>query len=578
MGVLDKIFNRKNIRDASALTAAAGLMATGGEMQTTDKPPIPDNTNTPPTREFQTSESQPESKEINSITEDKTAIEPATGKKFIIPEGYKPEISKDGKVSFILKTIQDYRNGGAAVLRTKEERHQHNLQSTPVKPKEIPSQNNTEPQPTSDTTQFNETTPLTADVSNGESLDVGGRIHWEHLGFGTQKTPPRSEKNTQQPEHDNQKEKSKPSNTKEERPSIPNGVTMRYTENTTPETLNLTKYFNKQNKPGANSYNNGDKKFSMPNSTPPQENENEDLNQEKNKNNKDQTTPEEQPSHKPPKEQSPEPIKPPERLKVDGPTAIAFEDNNAPEKEIEEHPADSLAQITGIIENIKPEQLGTSGVRKLLKLGTTLTTLALAALNADNALASNTNQVNLDKSTEHILTNTKEAHNQTVLRSAYFQWLKEYEEHMFDKEPLTKEKFVEDYNNSHPNANISIAELDEFAHKSSLNKKNNFNGKIQSKFSTKGSTRITLEGLSDLPKAKAPNTEIKFGIGSDNSSLYSTPKTPQNLNFNPGKNGGNWNIHQNKPGHSIDSEGNISNTLDIDPTADFGAGGFQDFK
>ncbi len=520
MGVLDKIFNRKNIRDAGAIATATGLMATGGGMQATNKPPVPDDTSTPPTKELKLSQSQPTLEEraktagLGKITitspekhsPNKIYIDEKTGKKYNIPNGYKVQKLPDGSVSFVPKTIRDYRDEGATILRDEYHRHKQTKKSQPKPTKEeiLPQNNNTKSQPTSDTTQIlNGETPLTADVSNGKSLEVGGGINWGHLGFDSPQTSPQPEKNHQQPEQNNQndQEEKKPSNIKEERPSIPSGVTMRYTENTSPETLNLKEYFNKQNKPGANSYNNGDEKFGTPKSTPPQENKNEEY-KPKNKNNENQTTPEKQPSDKPQKEQSPKPTKPPERLKVDGPTAIAFKDDNKLEKNATEQLSDSLEQITKMTEIIEPEQLGTSGVRKLLKLGTTLTTLALAALNADNTLANPTGQINLRHSTEHTLTNTKEVHNQ-IIRSAYFQWLKEQEEHMFDKKPLTKEKFVENYNNTHPDNKISVTELDEFARQASLNTNNTKGGKIKPHIERTKTGNSHEAFLEDLPTVQA---------------------------------------------------------------------------
>ncbi len=601
MGVLDKIFNRKNIRDASALTAAAGLMATGGGMQTTDKPPIPDNTNTPPTREFQTSESQPESKEINSITEDKTVIEPATGKKFIIPEGYKPEISKDGKVSFILKTIQDYRNGGAAVLRTKEERHQHNLQSTPVKPKEIPSQNNTEPQPTSDTTQFNETTtPLTADVNGDTPLNTGGKIHWENLSpTPSQEDRAGKKSNWLNPDKhniklnpDGQTETWTNKETGEEiirphRPLQDDGHIKEFppssepkfyhldgkpTKDEQPNTLDLTPQL-KNRQSSISDYDRNDGIFGMPQNTPTDKTENtgnEDSKDEdskdkdkkdKDKDNKNQTTPENQPSNKPQKERSPEPIKPPERLKVDGPTAIAKNERVSTEIPVE------VSKAIKTINKYLPKLTKTQMTAILASILTGLTAI-------QETQASTISQEQIDNPTEHTLNSTKKETNDRATQRALSDFFNYPAKHHFKK--VTPEQFLKQYGNKYPT--VSADDIRDLMDKMGISANGRLNKYPKSpRFSTKDSTDATLKGLSNLPKAKMPNTKIKFGT---RNNPYSTPETPQNLNFNPGKKGGNWDTQINGstpevPNYDIKSKGDMFSTPDIEPKATVGIGGFQ---
>ncbi len=644
MGVLDKIFNRKT----AASTAALLTIPNGA--QATNKPPIPNNTNTPPTKELKLSQSQPtlekqvkiaglgkititspekqppitnaadfdedgnpvqhikktpEAERISdSIIEETRSnfrnnspqeqiapnqsdfnkmkqssneiyIDEKTGKKYEIPHGYKFQELPNGTVSFIPETIQDYRDKGAAVLRDKQHRHErsNNSQPKPTKEETLPQNNNTESQPTSDATQIlNGETPLTADVSNGRPLEVGGgEINWGHLGFDSPQTSPQPEKNNQQPEHNNQKDKNIPSNKKEKKPSIPNGVTMGYTANDTSTTLDLT---DQLNKPGASSY--PDNNFKTPESTPLQDNK--DVNK-KNKNNPitpnqqspiDNSTPTE-PSHEKTPHKQPE--------KVDGPTAIAFKEENKPGNQDIEQPSEQLEQITTIVDRIRPEKLGASGIKQLLKLGATFTTIALTALNADNTTAGTLNHQDINNNpTEHTLNNTQKNPDRAA-QQAWLDFLNYPAKHHLEK--VTPEQFLKQYGNKYPT--VSADDLRNLIDKMGVSANGRLNRYPKSpRFSTKDSTGATLKGLPNLPKAKTPNTKIKFGIGNNNNNnnQYSAPETPQNLNFNPGQKSGNWNIHKNGsvPGvsnYDIDSKGNMLNTPDIEPEATVGIGGFQ---
>ena len=48
----------------------------------------------------------------------------------------------------------------------------------------------------------------------------------------------------------------------------------------------------------------------------------------------------------------------------------------------------------------------------------------------------------------------------------------------------------------------------------------------------------------------------------------------QDLNFNPGTKNDNWDVYQNNSGYTIDSRGNTTDALDVNPTAYFGVVGF----
>ncbi len=372
--------------------------------------------------------------------------------------------------------------------------------------------------PTADNPENTRQEPVTKKQDNHPFSPGDGTIDWGKL------TPTPKQEEKPLSEYSMPKIKEFPK--KKEEPLVASNDT---------HTLDLT---DQLNEPGANSYNTGDKKFGMPESTPLQgEQQN---NQNKKEIGDGQTAPNQQqsPDKKPtpdkpssPEEESPEPTNPPERLDVDGPTAIAKN-----ERVSTEIPA-KVSEAIGTIQKYLPKLTKTQMTAILTSILTGLTaiqeTQAAGTLNHQDI---NNNQ------TEHTLNNTKESHDQAV-RSLYFQWLKEYEEHMFDEKPLTKEKFVEDYNNTHPNANISVAELDEFAYKLSLNKEKNFNGKIRPK-KTPPRTNEMDAMLGNLSTVKAPGKGgiNKIGIGQNyglsNTPAYSTPPSQPKKPYTTDKFGG----------------------------------------
>ncbi len=510
--------NGKNSSNKGIALGMAGALATSGVMQATDKPPVPDNTNTPPTKEFKVPKPQPTLEEQAKAAGLREIVMTSPGE-----TTNAADFDGNGNpIEHITKTPNPVSD---TIIR-------ETMANYPAQEETVPRQKNVVDQNTIDT-KMKELTKaeLGPNYTNLKNIPTGP-------------TADNPENTRQEPviqgQHDQSKEESLPEYNMPEIKEIPEeeGWPLMVSNNT--HTLDLTDQLNES---GANSYNTGDKKFGMPESTPLQgEQQN---NQNKKETGDGQTAPNQQqsPDKKPTpdkpsslEEESPEPTNPPKRLDVDGPTAIVSTELNSGKSEIlPEKLGDAIETIKKYLPKLTKTQMTAILTSMLTGLTAIQETQAAGTLNHQDI---NNNQ------TEHTLSNTEEAHNRAT-QHAWLDYVRYPEANNFTT--ITPEEFLKQYQEKYPT--VSVNDLKNFIFKMSTTNTPN-KGRLEPEKGKPVHKIIATDTnemdamLGNLSTVKAPGkgsvNEIGIGqnYGLSNTPAYSTPPSQPKKPYTTDKLGG----------------------------------------